>query len=587
LRCENNFMDIREIEQIAPVSRGSTEIFKTGQWGSGKPYYLEKTSPCRQACPAGIDIARAMAAAALGRFDEALRIVRQDNPLPGVCGRVCYHPCETECNRKDFDEAVNIRGFERYLSDHGRVDLERELPPVRKKERVAVIGSGPAGLSAAWQLARRGYPVTIFEALAEPGGMLRYGIPGYRLPKEVLRREIDFIRRLGVEIRTGVRVGREVSLKEIKNSCQALFIAAGVQGSRRAGIEGEDLSSVREGIAFLRRINGGESLEVGRRVAIIGGGNTAMDCARTARRLGGEEVTVVYRRSRAEMPALAEEAAALELEGIRLLLQASPKRLLAEGGRLSGLECLKTDLGAPDDSGRPRPVPIAGSEFNLPVDTVINALGQAPEAGFAGEIDLSVGPTGLILVDPETRETNVKGVFAGGDLAGERAFVADAVAGGKRAALAIACFLEGRDVQKELERLRIGSRQSIAFGPFLDRGKDRADLRKVVPFEKINTLCFSVAGRRSNPEQPAPERRPRTFEERSGGLDPTQMNGEISRCFKCGTCIHCDLCFLLCPDVSIRKIGGEGYRVNPDYCKGCGQCAATCPRQVIEMEGPA
>ncbi len=181
----------------------------------------------------------------------------------------------------------------------------------------------------------------------------------------------------------------------------------------------------------------------------------------------------------------------------------------------------------------------------------------------------------------------MKGVFAGGDLAGERSFVADAVAGGKRAALAIACFLEGRDVQKELERLRIGSGAAIAFGPFLDPGKNRADLQKVVPFEKINTLCFPLAGRRSNPEQPMPERWPRSFEALSGGLDPAQMNGEISRCFKCGTCVHCDLCFLLCPDVSIEKIGGEGYRVNPDYCKGCGQCAATCPRQVIEMEGPA
>jgi NADPH-dependent glutamate synthase beta subunit-like oxidoreductase len=576
-------MDIRDIEQIAPVSRGSTEVFKTGQWGSGKPVYVEKTSPCREACPAGVDMARALAAAALGRLDEALGIVRQDNPLPGVCGRVCYHPCEQACNRKDFDAAVNIRGFERYLSDHGRVDLEKEVPPDLKKERVAIIGSGPAGLSAAWQLARLGYPVTIFEALPEPGGMLRYGIPEYRLPRSVLRKEIGYLRQLGVEIRTGVRVGRDLSLKEIRKDCQALFIAAGVQGARRLGIEGEGLPGVVEGIAFLRRINRGESLEVGRRVAVIGGGNTAMDCARTARRLGGEEVTVVYRRSRAEMPALAEEAASLETEGIRLLLQTAPRRLLAEGSRLSGLECLKMDLGASDDSGRPHPVLIDGSEFILPVDAVINAVGQVPEAGFVGEIGLSVGVTGLIIINPETMATSVEGVFAGGDLAGERAFVADAIAGGKRGALAISCFLEGRDFQKELERLRIGSRQSIAFGPFLDPERNQADLGKVVPYEKINTLCFPPSGRRLNPERPAPDRRPRTFEEVVGELNPAQMNEEISRCFKCGTCIHCDLCFLLCPDVSIHKIGGEGYRVNADYCKGCGQCAATCPRQVIEM----
>jgi NADPH-dependent glutamate synthase beta subunit-like oxidoreductase len=251
-------MDLKDIEQIAPVSRGSTEIFKTGQWGSGKPYYQEKTSPCRQACPAGIDMARALAAATLGRFDEALRIVRQDNPLPGVCGRVCYHPCEGACNRKGFDQAINIRGFERYLSDHGRVDLEKEIPAQLKKERVAVVGSGPAGLSAAWQLVRLGYPVTIFEARPEPGGMLRYGIPAYRLPKEVLRKEIDWIRELGVVIKTGSRVGRDLSLRTIRRDYQALFLAAGRQGARRLGIAGEDLPGVLEGITFLRRANGGK-----------------------------------------------------------------------------------------------------------------------------------------------------------------------------------------------------------------------------------------------------------------------------------------------------------------------------------------
>jgi NADPH-dependent glutamate synthase beta subunit-like oxidoreductase len=580
-------MDLKDIELLAPVSRGSTAIFKTGQWGSGKPGYREKTSPCRQACPAGIDMARALAAAALGRFDEALRIVREDNPLPGVCGRVCYHPCERACNRKDFDEAVNIRGFERYLSDHGRVDLEQEVPDKLKEERVAIVGSGPAGLSAAWQLARWGYPVTIFEARPEPGGMLRYGIPEYRLPKAVLGQEIALIRQLGVEIRTGVQVGSHVPLQQIKKDHQALLLAAGVQGAGRLGVVGEDRTGVLEGITFLKRSNAGEPLEVGRRVAVIGGGNTAMDCARTARRLGGEEVTVIYRRSRVELPALDEEVAALETEGIRLLLQTAPKRILAEGGRLAGLECLKMDLGVLDDSGRPRPMPIDGSEFVVPVDTVIQAVGQIPEAGFTAEIGLITTESGLIRIDPESRATNLEGVFAAGDLAGERAFVADAIAGGKGAALALACYLEGRDFQKEQERLRIGSGPALAFGPFRSLKKDSVDLRKVVPFEKINLLCFAPADRRSNPERPPADHRPRTFSEVTVGLDPATANWEISRCFKCGTCIHCDLCFLLCPDVSIHKHGRDGYWVDPDYCKGCGQCAATCPRQVIEMRGPA
>ncbi len=389
-------MDIKDIEQIAPVSRGSTEIFKTGRWGSGKPVYVEKTSPCRQACPAGIDMARALAAAALGRLDEALRIVREDNPLPGVCGRVCYHPCEQACNRKEFDEAVNIRGFERYLSDHGRVDLEREVPVELKNEKVAVIGSGPAGLSAAWQLVRLGYPVTIFEARPEPGGMLRYGIPEYRLPVEVLQREIGYIRRLGVEIRTGVRVGDDIPLTEIKREYQALFLAAGAQGSRRLGIEGEDLSGVLEGIRFLRQVRHGERVDIGRRVVVIGGGNTAVDCARTARRLGGEEVTILYRRSRLEMPALSDDLEWAEREGIRLECPVRPKRLIAEKGRLAALECLRMEPGPPDEDGRPRPVPIPGSEFILPVETVIVAVGQVPEAEFAGDLGLPLNRLGQI-----------------------------------------------------------------------------------------------------------------------------------------------------------------------------------------------
>ncbi|MDP2269041.1 MAG: FAD-dependent oxidoreductase, partial [Deltaproteobacteria bacterium] len=216
-------ISIKEIEPLAPFSQGSTEIFLTGHWSSRKPVYVEKTSPCRPTCPIGNDIARAFYHASTGEYDQALAIYRQDNPLPGVCGRVCYHPCELNCNRKEFDEAVNIRGLERFLSDHGKVDIKAETPTRLRKERIAVIGSGPAGLSAAYHLARLGYPVTIFEALPEPGGMLMYGIPEYRLPKAVVRQEIDYIRQLGVEIKTGMRVGKDISLADIRNECRAVF----------------------------------------------------------------------------------------------------------------------------------------------------------------------------------------------------------------------------------------------------------------------------------------------------------------------------------------------------------------------------
>ncbi len=576
-------MTLREIELITPFSRGSTEVFKTGLWSPQKPLYVEKTSPCRQGCPIGIDIARAFACASKGKIDEALNIYRQDNPLPGICGRVCYHPCELNCNRKDFDQALNIRGFERFLSDHGRVDLKKEAPTCSRKERVAVIGSGPAGLSCAYHLARLGFPVTILETLPEPGGMLRYGIPEYRLPREILHKEIGFIRQLGVEIRTGVRVGRDHPLVEIKNEYQAVFIAAGAHEGIRLGIEGEDLPGVLEGIKFLREFNLGKKAELGKRVAVIGGGNTAIDCARTARRLGADPVAVIYRRSRAEMPALSEDVAALEREGIKIEVLLSPMRLIQGKGRLSGMECIRMRLGAANGGGRPSPFPIKGTEFIIPIDTVIMAVGQVPEAAFAQEAGLGLKETGVIEISPGTAATNVEGVFAGGDSVGGKAFVADAIAGGKLGALAVFCFLEGKDMGQEIQKHQIGIQGSFSFQHFMGSKTYPVDLKKIVPFDKIDTLCFPYGSRHNNPEALSAEEGLKAFGEVLGGVPPARMEEEISRCFKCGTCTQCDLCFLTCPDLSIRKAGKDGYSLKREYCKGCGICVSTCPGQVIEM----
>ncbi len=577
-------MGIRDIEPVAPFSRGSTEGFLTGQWSSRKPVYVEKSSPCRQACPIGIDIARAFHQASMGELEEALAIYRLDNPLPGICGRVCYHPCELECNRRQFDEAINIRGFERFLSDHGRVDLRREAPASARRERVAVIGAGPAGLSASYHLARLGFPVTVFEALPEPGGMLRYGIPEYRLPREILRREIGYIEQIGVAIRTGVRVGTDLFLADIKKDYPAVFIAAGAHGGTRLGVEGDELRGVMEGIKFLRQISLGEKIKVGKKVAVIGGGNTAIDCARTARRLGAKEVRIVYRRSAAEMPALAEDVASVQKEGIQVDFLAAPGRVISRKGRVASLECLRMELGAPDASGRPQPVAIQGSEFLVPVDTVIAAVGQVPEVEFAGELGLSLSRSGVIEISPETAETSVEGVFAGGDSAGGKAFVADAIAAGKMGALAILCYLEGKDIRKEFEARQIGARPSFSFRQEIEPGKDPVDLKKVVSYGEINTLCFLPGPRKENPDLLTPEESIRAFQEVKAGLSAEEMGDEISRCFQCGTCSQCDLCFLLCPDVSIAKDGKKGYLVKTDYCKGCSICASTCPRHVIEME---
>jgi NADPH-dependent glutamate synthase beta subunit-like oxidoreductase/Pyruvate/2-oxoacid:ferredoxin oxidoreductase delta subunit len=575
----NPKITISDIRKAVPVSQGSTEKFFTGHWSSRKPAHLEKTSPCRSACPIGVDMARAFNQALKGDYNGALRIVLQDNPLPGICGRVCYHPCESSCNRREFDEAINIRGFERFLSDNAKVDIRRDLPVEVKEERICVIGSGPAGLGAAYHLARIGYPVTILEALPEPGGMLRYGIPEYRLPLNVLHREIEYVRQLGVEIRTGSPVDAD-TLSEIRNDYQAVFMAIGAHRAMRLGVGGEELSGVIDGVQLLRRVRQGEKLNFGQRVAVIGGGNTAVDCARTAKRMGGKEVSILYRRSREEMPAIPEDISQAEKEGITIHTLAGPARIISIDGGV-GLECIRMAPGEQDSSGRARPVPVAGSEYVVALDMVITAVGQMPEAEFASEAGISLGRTGVLQIKPGIMATSMEGVFAGGDGAGERAFVADAIASGKMGAFAIYCYLEGKDIERERDKSRIGEHGSVVFQSVIDPENYPVDTKKIVNFESINTLCFKHSKRNNNPVLSSDG-----FGETIGGLDSAVISPEVNRCFKCGVCTQCRLCYLLCPDIAVKKTE-KGYTVDLDYCKGCGQCAATCPGRVIEMVGKA
>lgn len=579
----NRKITIKEIEPLVPFSQESTEIFLTGYWSNKKPLWIEKVSPCRQGCPIGNPIARAFYYASRGDYDMALKVYRQESPFPGVCGRVCYHPCESLCNRNGFDEAINIRGFERFLSDYGRVDIEKERPIKPRKERIAVIGSGPAGLSASYYLARIGYNVTIFEALLYPGGMLRYGIPAYRLPRDVLDREIDYIKALGVEIKTRMRVGQDISLSELKRDYKAIFIAIGTHKGMKLGIDGEDCDGVIEGIGLLRDVNSGIKVDMGRNVIVIGGGNTAIDCARSALRTGGREVTILYRRSRSEMPALAEDVEWAIAEGIKIEYLAAPKRIISKGGRVSKIECIRMELGEADESGRPRPIPVKGSEFILEADAIVSAIGQAPDSGFIKEIGLTPGRGGIINVSPESFSTDIEGVFAGGDSAGVNAFVADAIASGKMAAMAISCYIEGKDIKKELSPYQIGEGPSFSFQHFLDGKEADVDLKNIATYEKINTLCFSHRRRVESPVLIQPDISKNSFDEVIGTIPHDSMEKEIDRCFKCGTCTRCDLCFYLCPDISISKDVQNGYKVKRDYCKGCGVCAFTCPRNVIEI----
>ncbi|TET39083.1 MAG: hydrogenase, partial [Dehalococcoidia bacterium] len=400
---------------------------------------------CRNTCPAGIDVPRYVRAIADGRFGEAAAIIREKIPFPSVCGRVCFHPCETKCRLGETIEPLAINALKRFVAEQdGRWRGQiRRVAKVTGK-RVAIIGSGPAGLTAAFYLAKLGHGVTVFEALPEPGGMMRFGIPDYRLPKAVLDREIDLIEGVGVEIRTNTRVD---SLDEImKDGYEAVFVAIGAHQGTKMGVEGEDSPGVIECVSFLRDVNLGKKIELGDRVAVIGGGNAAIDTSRVALRLGAREVTVVYRRTRREMPASQEEVEEALHEGVKIDFLAAPSKIARENGVLK-MECIRMRLGAVDASGRRRPEPIAGSEFTMDVDTVIAAVGQIPE--IPAQLGLPITKGGTLEIDPETLATSKVGVFAGGDAVTGPASVIEAIAAGRQVATSIDQYLGGTGAIEE------------------------------------------------------------------------------------------------------------------------------------------
>jgi NADPH-dependent glutamate synthase beta subunit-like oxidoreductase len=369
-------------------------------------------SPCRVGCPGGININAYVALTAAKRFDEALDSILESVPLAGVLGRVCDHPCETECHLGRIGDAVSIRNIKRFLADRRRA-LGNPAPPVKKREqnlaKIAVIGSGPAGLTAARELARKGYRPTIFEAMSRAGGMLAWGIPDYRLPPEILRDEIQDVLDEGVELILNTRLGTDVTLDELKKrGFEAFVIAIGAQAGTNLGIEGEGLEGVADAIAFLRNVKSNPKMPVGRKVVVIGGGNSAVDAARTARRLGAGEVTLVYRRTRAEMPAIPVEIEAAEHEGIRMHFLAAPVRVAGRNGRAASLECLRMKLGDPDESGRRKPVPIAGSEFTIETDMIVSAVGQKVVLpGEGGLKDLKQTRRGTLSANETDASTNL------------------------------------------------------------------------------------------------------------------------------------------------------------------------------------
>jgi len=492
----------------------------------------EGRAPCSSGCPIDSSVQAYVALIGQGKFAEAAEVIRRENPLPSICGRVCFHPCEAVCNRGVLDEPVNIRDLKRFAME--QTPMARLLPKVPSTGKsVAVIGSGPAGLAAAHALALEGHQVTVIESLPVLGGMLAVGIPDYRLPPEILQRDLDAIKALGVTFLSNTTVGRTVSPEKLDNDFDAIFVATGAHQSRKLNVPGEGSVGVIHGVDFLRKIALGQPVDLANRVVIVGGGNTAIDAARTAVRLGAEKVTIIYRRSREEMPADRAEIEATLHEEIEIRYLVVPVRVIAEGNRMTGVECVRAELGEPDRSGRRRPLPIEGSQFVIDADTLIPAISQSPDIKLAELLGLKTTDWGTIKTNELTLATSADGVFAGGDVVAGPSSVIDAIAHGKRAATAIDNHLCGRPLEEGLKPPRPRP------NPLSE--EDLCDLKRRTP----------PADRVSQDERPV-DQRTSDFREVEQTYSIEQAQQEALRCLNCAGCAECMLCVDACGAGAIR-----------------------------------
>ncbi len=595
------------VHGVPPIAVSSTSTLanRTGSWKYIRPVYQDMVAPCNAACPLGTDVEGYMNLLREGKVAEARDLLLRENPMPAVTGRVCDHPCQTHCNRALFDDAVNIHAVERMLGDL-EPEVRQPVPARTRKERVAVVGSGPAGLACAYHLARLGYAVSVFEADPEPGGALRYGIPEYRLPRIVLVREIERIRAQGVTLQCDARVGGSLAWKELE-SYDAIFLASGARVSRPLELAGRSVADVRPGLDFLREVKAGERRTVGRRVVVVGGTDTAVDCARTALRLGAEPV-VVCQGTRADLSANAEAIEEAIREGVRFEFQVWPigvqtsehpeeeepleaiRTMFAEGdgprARLTGVECVRMRPGEPDPSGARRAVPVQGTNFILPADTLLTALGEEPDLGF---LPPEITRKGYVVKVDEYGRTNHPGFFAGGDITGEPRTVAHSLGSGKRAAIGIDRYLRERAGEAvpalETQELRLGGTGNLSITRW--RGDDpirrASPVNEVVPYDQLNMAHFAGVPGKTDRHRSFEERRS-SFAEANLGLTTNEALAEARRCFNCGVCNMCELCLIFCPDVAIKRHpSGHGFSLSYKYCKGCGVCVEECPRGAMTM----
>ena len=534
--------DVCPVEMYSDFQRGTAPrkaIYKPFAQAVPNKFVIDKQGvpPCRDACPIHLNAQGYVQLISEGRFKDALDLIRETLPFPGTIGRICVHPCETECKRKEVDQPISICYLKRSAADLGEEVEEVELTIEEERDKkVAVVGAGPAGLIAAYDLRRKGYKVTVFDAFPEAGGTLLSGIPEYRLPRSILRKENDRVKKLGVDFRFNTTVGKDITFEQLKKDYDSIFIAIGTHISTRLGVGGEDLSGVVHGIDFLRMVNLGKEVTVGKKVVVVGGGNAAIDAARTVLRKGAKEVHLVYRRSRKEMPANETEIEEAENEGIKLHLLVNPVRLRGEGGKVSHMECSKMKLGEPDASGRRRPIPIEGSEFMMEVDMVIPAIGQAPNTRLLGEkIGLKTARNGTLEVDTLTLETGMKGVFAGGDAVTGPASAVEALAAGRKAAISIDRYLRGDDLREDREDEWVKAEELEVDTKGVER-KARA---------KMPTL--PVADRKNN------------FNEVDNGFSEEEAIAEAKRCLSCAGCCECMSCIAACEARAIDHTLDENY----------------------------